>query len=159
MGIFAKFREILYIDDTPHRLALSFGVGVFLAISPLIGLHTLLAIALCFVLRFNRFVLFLGVYLTNPWTMIPIYTFCTWTGALILGREFSVMDIDWTDVSFKTMHIDLEPILMPFVVGSTVMSILAGLISYFVVRAAVFRAHALRDDANRAETDSPGGGE
>lgn len=158
MGIFAKFREILYIDDTPHRLALSFSLGVFLAICPLIGLHTLIAVALCFVYRFNKFVLFLGVYMTNPWTMIPIYTFCTWIGTLLLRCEFNVMEIDWTDVSFKTLHIDLEPILMPFVVGSTVVSTVAGVTSYFVVRAAVIRAHALRDDAGRVAADSPGGG-
>ncbi len=34
--------RLLALDDTPERIARAFAVGVFLAFSPLIGLHLLL---------------------------------------------------------------------------------------------------------------------
>lgn len=144
MGIHGKFKEILYIKDTPHRLALSFAVGVFIAISPLLGLHTLMGLAACFFSRFNKFALFVGVYITNPWTIIPIYTFCTWVGALIMGVDLGVLEIDWANIGFMTIIKDLESIILPFFLGSTVVSVAASLLSYPVFRSAVARAKASR---------------
>jgi len=157
MQIKGKFREILFIKDTPHNLALSFAVGVLIAISPLIGLHTLMAIAACFFHRFNKFSLFVGVYITNPWTIIPIYTFCTWVGALLTGMDLMSLEVDWASIRFMTILMDLEVIVVPFFVGSTVVSVAAALLSYPLFRSAVVRAQASRQSLEGAEP--PGTGE
>lgn len=154
MSISGKFREILYIKDTPHRVALSFGIGVFIAICPLLGLHTLMGVGVCFLYRFNKFALFVGIYITNPWTIIPIYTFCTWLGALMLGVDLGAVDVDWAGVSFSSIMRDLEPVLMPFVVGSTVVSVLAGLCAYFLIRRAVKKVHKRRAAVESMQQDS-----
>ena len=47
-------RRLLALDDTPERIALAFAVGVFLAFSPLLGLHTVLGLAIAFLFGLNR---------------------------------------------------------------------------------------------------------
>ncbi|MBI4837553.1 MAG: DUF2062 domain-containing protein [Nitrospirae bacterium] len=46
-----KLKQIFYINDTPHRIALSFSIGIFMGISPFLGLHTVGAIFLAWVFR------------------------------------------------------------------------------------------------------------
>lgn len=157
MSVFGKFREILYIKDSPHRLAKSFALGVLIAISPFLGLHTLMGIAACFLFRVNKFVLFVGVYVTNPWTIIPIYTFSTWVGALLVGADLTGLHVDWRDMSLMTLVRDIKPIILPFFVGSTVVSIVAAPPAYFMLKKAIVRAQASRP-AHR-ETPSVVGGD
>jgi uncharacterized protein (DUF2062 family) len=44
----AAFRRLLAIDDPPERTALAFSIGVFIAFSPFLGLHTITATAIAF---------------------------------------------------------------------------------------------------------------
>jgi hypothetical protein len=73
------------IRDTPERTALAFALGVFLAFSPLLGLHTALGILLAFLFRLNRVAVLLGVWTNLPWFLVPYYAFATWVGAWLLG--------------------------------------------------------------------------
>jgi uncharacterized protein (DUF2062 family) len=128
-----RFGLLKWVEEPPHRTALAFALGVFLAISPLLGLHTVLGLLFAWLLRLNKVVTLTGVYVTNPWTIVPIYTFCTWVGSLILGVELLAMDLDWQGLTLGKIARELEHILMPFVVGSTVVAVAAAFISYFVV--------------------------
>ena len=47
----AAFRRLLALDDPPERTALAFAVGVFIAFSPFLGLHTLIATLIAFLIR------------------------------------------------------------------------------------------------------------
>jgi len=40
---------LLLLEDTPERIALAFAIGVWIAFSPLLGIHTGLALGLAFV--------------------------------------------------------------------------------------------------------------
>ena len=50
----ATFRRLLAIDDPPERTALAFSIGVFIAFSPFLGLHTIAATLVAFLFRFNK---------------------------------------------------------------------------------------------------------
>ncbi len=65
--------HILHADDSPHRIALGAALGLFVAFLPLFGLHMLLVLALCFALRANKLVAIILVWVSNPFTFIPIY--------------------------------------------------------------------------------------
>ena len=43
----STFRRLLALDDPPERTALAFAIGVFIAFSPFLGLHTILATVDC----------------------------------------------------------------------------------------------------------------
>src|ERR1044072_469938 len=69
----AAFRRLLAIDDPPERTALAFSIGVFIAFSPFLGLHTILATAIAFLFRFNKIAIYTGTFLNNPiLTLVPI---------------------------------------------------------------------------------------
>lgn len=143
-----KLKNIVRVKERPHKIALAFSIGVFVGISPLIGIHTILGLALAWAFRLNRLVTLTGVYVTNPWSMVPIYTFCTWVGMLILGVDITPSAIDWKHLGLNTVLQQFRQILVPFAVGSTTVAVAAGFLVYFVTRKAV----------ERAQEGNPGGG-
>src|SRR5262249_55625303 len=91
-------RRLLAIEDSPRRTALAFAIGVFLAFSPLLGLHTVLGLAIAFLFGLNRMALLVGLFVNNPWTLIPIYVFAGYIGGLIFGYpgQTTVPHFGWT---------------------------------------------------------------
>ncbi len=133
MALRDKIRLIFSVKDTPHRISIAFALGIFIGMSPLFGIHTLLGLALAYVFRLNKLVTIVGVYITNPWTIIPIYTFSTWVGAKCLGINKILPDVDWRHITLSGLLNDFAPLLMPFVLGTVLMSVLASVVSYVVV--------------------------
>jgi uncharacterized protein len=128
-----KLRQVVGVKDSPRKIALSFGIGVFVGMSPLLGLHTILGIVLAWVLRLNKFVTIVGVYVTNPWTIVPIYTLATWLGGRLLGMEHILPEIDWHNIGIPELIRDLEPILPPFIVGTIFLGLAGGVIGYVII--------------------------
>ncbi|MBN2655310.1 MAG: DUF2062 domain-containing protein [Nitrospirae bacterium] len=133
MRIRERLRSILTINESPRRLAFAFALGLFIAISPLIGLHTILGLGLSWLFRLNKFVTMLGVFVNNPWTLVPIYTFATWVGAILLGVDDIIPDIDWNNVNYKMFFDEFKPLLWPFIVGSTFVGLVSSVAAYFVI--------------------------
>ena len=133
------FRQILTVDDTPHRIGVAFGVGVFIAMSALLGLHTILGLVVPQVLRLSKRVCLAGVWVNNPWTIVPLYTFGLWVGLILTGTPLEVPEIDWAHLSFSVLVEDLAHLIMPFVVGTTVVGVISGVGAYFIVRNAVIK--------------------
>lgn len=138
MALLERFRatvfQILRIDETPHRTAVTFAVGLFLGLSALIGLHAFIALALAWMFRLNRAVILSGVFVNNPWSIIPIYTFSTWIGTILLGTDIKVSDIDWGHLSLGNIATDFGQFLIPFLVGTTVVGLLSAVLSYVIIR-------------------------
>ncbi len=78
------FHRVLHADDTPHRIALGVAIATLVAFSPLLGLHTVLALAIAAAFRANKAVCIPLVWITNPFTAAPIYYYCWKLGAGIL---------------------------------------------------------------------------
>jgi len=142
LGLRDNLREILTLKDSPRKLALAFAVGVFIGMSPLLGLHTVLGIAFAWVFRLNRVVTVTGVFVTNPWTIVPIYTFSTWVGAKCLGVKQIIPKIDWSHITFSYFLYEFEPLLMPFVIGTLLVGLVSAAISYILIYHGVKKAHS-----------------
>lgn len=143
MGLRDKLREILVIKDTPHRIAIAFAAGVFLGMSPLLGLHTILGFTVAWIFKLNKLVTITGVYVTNPWTIVPIYTFSTWFGAKCLGLKQIIPDIDWHNATMSYFLEEMQHLLWPFIIGTTIIGIFSAVISYYIIHSAVKRAHSI----------------
>ncbi|HYE66918.1 MAG TPA: DUF2062 domain-containing protein [Pyrinomonadaceae bacterium] len=133
-------RRLLAIDDPPERTALAFSVGVFIAFSPFLGLHTIMATALAFLFRFNKIAIYAGTFINNPFfTLVPIIVASYATGAFVLGRP----------IGLPAEHLELlkDPhlltgdywrqlfehswdVLLPFAVGGLVLSVVCSLAAY-----------------------------
>ncbi len=69
---FLEYR-VLHIEDSPHKIALGIALGLFIAWTPLLGLHILLVIALSMLLRANKFAALVSVWASNVFTFAIIY--------------------------------------------------------------------------------------
>lgn len=128
-----KLRQILVIKESPRKMATAFAIGVFIGMSPLLGIHTVLGILAAWLFRLNRLVTLVGVYVTNPWTIVPIYSFGTWIGAKIIGMNKVIPVIDWTQITFLGFLKEFRPLLLPFIIGNTVVGLVSAVLSYFIL--------------------------
>jgi uncharacterized protein (DUF2062 family) len=132
--------QLLHTHDTPHRTALAYALGVFLGFSPMLGLHTVLGLALAFVFGLNRVAVVLGVYSNLPWLVPAYYTLATIAGAAVLGVDVqpraleeamrAVSAASWGEFADLAKH--LAPLMWAYTLGSTVGAILLALIAYRV---------------------------
>lgn len=118
-------------------MALGFAIGLFTAISPFLGLHTVMVLVLAFVFRANKVVAFAVGWVNNPVTMIPIYLPCYALGVWMIPKY----QADWSHVRAFLRHANWDSlfvlgksILVPFFVGSMSVAFVSGMVSYFVVR-------------------------
>lgn len=125
-----RIRAALKLNDPPHKLALAFALGVFVAFTPTIGLHLITCLFLAWVFRVSRFVVITASFINNPWTIVPLYGFCLWLGIRITGTDIQSPPIAWNELGPTNFYLVLRPYLWPFVVGTLTVGIVAGLLSY-----------------------------
>jgi uncharacterized protein (DUF2062 family) len=128
-------RRLFALNDTPERIALAFALGVFLAFSPLIGLHAFLGFLLAFSFGLNRFALLLGVFINNPWTLVPIYAAGTYLGSLLIGfpPKPTLPNFEWQALwngDFWLQLVSQWHILKPLLLGSSILSIVTSTMAY-----------------------------
>lgn len=122
-------KQVLHLRESPQRTALAFAIGVFIAFSPVYGLHTVIVLFCAWALGLNFLALMVGAFLNNPWTLVPILGASYWVGALLLGRSDSPA-FDWNDVSFGALYAQVMPYAMPFFLGGFVLSLLGAALAY-----------------------------
>jgi uncharacterized protein (DUF2062 family) len=130
-------KRLLALDDTPERIARAFALGVFLAFSPFIGLHAILGLGVVLFCGLNRAAFLLGLFINNPWTLVPIYAAGTFLGGLLMGfpSRPTMPELEWKELfsgSFWGQMAGQWPMLKPMVLGSFVLSILLSALSYLI---------------------------
>ncbi|HBB89744.1 MAG TPA: DUF2062 domain-containing protein [Blastocatellia bacterium] len=155
----STFRRLLALDDPPERTALAFSIGVFIAFSPLLGLHTILATLVAFLFRFNKIAVYAGTFINNPFvTLVPIIISSYAVGALLLGRPLRIPEQGLA--LLKEPHLltaDYYPrlfheswhIVLPFCIGGMILSVVCSLIAYPVTSSLLrARQRTRKTDAN-----------
>jgi uncharacterized protein (DUF2062 family) len=145
-------RRLLALDDTPERIARAFALGVFLAFSPLLGLHAFLGITLSFLFGLNRLAMLMGLIINNPWTLVPIYAAGTYLGGLLVGfpSAHSLPNFEWRALWSSGFWLQLAGqwhMLKPMVIGSFILSILVSIFSYIVALCVLRQRRARRNKA------------
>ena len=146
---------LLHIQDTPQRTAAAFALGVFFGFSPFLGLHTVMAVALAFVLNLNRVAVLLGVYSNLPWIIGAYYASTTMLGAALLrtrlpeGFRDRLSDLFELSVFqggfWQELARLLMPLLWPFTVGSTLGAVVLALAAYPLALAFINSRKHLRE--------------
>ena len=136
----AAFRRLLAIDDPPERTALAFSIGVFIAFSPFLGLHTIMATFIAFVFKFNKIAIYTGTFLNNPpLTLVPIIVASYAVGAFFLGQpiEIPAEGLEllknphiFSGDYYRRLFVESLNILEPFALGGMILSVVCSLIAY-----------------------------
>lgn len=121
--------QILHLHESPHRTALAFAIGVFIAFSPTYGLHTLSVVFCTWAFRLNFLALMAGAAINNPWTLVPILGATIWTGFKLLGIQ-QAAPFNWDDLSLLSLYEQLLPYALPLAVGGIFLGILGALLCY-----------------------------
>jgi uncharacterized protein (TIGR03546 family) len=135
-----KFKKILeqliYQHSSPHEIALGVGIGVFICVLPLYGLHTVLVVLAAIIVKpANKIAIFLGTNLSLP----PTLPFITWAGYEI-GRfilKGNLPPLSWDFFKQLTMG-KIVSLYWPLFLGSLVLGLICApviyAITYLVVR-------------------------
>ena len=137
----AAFRRLLAIDDPPERTALAFTIGIFIAFSPFLGLHTIMATVIAFAFRFNKVAIYTGTFINNPFlTLVPIIIASYAVGAFVLGRPLHIPDegiellkdphLFSRDYYRRLFVQSWNNIVWPFSVGGMILSVVCSLVAY-----------------------------
>lgn len=78
---------LLRYRGSPHQVALGFAVGLFVALTPTVGVQMILGALIAHLLRANRALPVALAWISNPFTMGPIYYFNYRVGALLLPGD------------------------------------------------------------------------
>lgn len=130
-------KRLLVQERCPHKLALTCSLGVFIAISPLVGGHTLMTFLFGWLLRLSIPAVFaVSVFINNPWTIIPIYSFDHVFGKWLFG----VLHIDhtqWEPTCLESCYLFLKQhtgisglSVSALLVGGHVLALGMGLMAY-----------------------------
>ncbi len=142
-------RHILHLDETPHDLARSFAVGVFVAFSPFLGIHWIIILTLAWLFRLNKVVALTGTFVNNPWTIAFVYIVPTWlTVSAMRNMGFDIPPMNYSHITaqflgrtarhevweiafWRGFIREFKPYAYAFGFGTTAAGVVASVISYF----------------------------
>jgi uncharacterized protein (DUF2062 family) len=139
-----QLAQVLHLRETPHRTALAFALGVFIAFAPHYLFHTASVVFCAWAFRLNFLAIFLGSFINNPWTLVPILAASLYTGLLLVGESLSI-EIEWDHLTVGTMFDMLSPYLVPFIMGACTLAIVGSLLAYPIMRWAITRYRGLKN--------------
>lgn len=79
--------QILGVADTPHRIAWGVFIGGMIAWTPTLGLQIVLYLAFATLLRANKVSGIPILFISNPFTAVPLYWFAWKVGDTVLNDD------------------------------------------------------------------------
>lgn len=137
---FKKLFELLYLklvkaNDTPQRLSLGLGIGVFSGILP--GTGPVFALFLAWVLRLNRASALAGSLLTNTWLSIVVLLLSIKAGSAVFGLKWQDVYSGWS-AFIRGFHwklllrSSLYQLILPVLTGYAIIALGLALAAYII---------------------------
>ncbi len=137
--------KILELDDTPKEIARGIALGVFIAMTPTVGIQMLAIATVCTIAGGNRLAGVAMAWISNPLTIVPIYWLDYFIGSMILrtrmvtiGEIAQVVDLKSTGIfsmffeflgNLGTMTVGLAG---PMFLGGAILGIFCAIPAYYV---------------------------
>lgn len=127
------YLKLFRINDTPQKIAIGVGVGVFFGVVP--GMGPFAALTLAFILKINKAAALLGSILTNTWLSIPTFLVSVKIGSLVTGSQYAEVSRAWAalmrDFRWSTLaETSLGTIVIPVVAGYSIVGLIVGAVAY-----------------------------
>ena len=133
------------LQGEPRYVATGMAIGVFVAVTPTIPFHTVIALALAFILKGSKPAAVIGSWFSNPLTIPLLYYGSFKIGTLLLGEPPPY------DVHFESIPDLLElglDVTLAMLIGGVLLGIIPAVIAYVVTYRVVKR---LRERVRRKE--------
>lgn len=122
------------IRGNPREIALGFALGIFIGMSPSMGLQMPMVVFIAALLKWNKISSVLGVWITNPITAPFIYSLTYVTGARLLSYE-KIQHIDLSVSSIGTLLQKAPKILLAMSVGGIALGLPLAVLAYIIAHA------------------------
>lgn len=134
-----SFKKIVTANDSPHKLAMGFAIGVFWGIMPTFGIALLLSLPTAVLLRANKLTAILGTLVSNPFTTIFFVPFNIKIGSFIL--KLPPPPFSWDILKIE----NISNIGKSLLTGSTISAIVMAFTSYGLILAVTLLIKRNRD--------------
>jgi len=134
-----RLRAALGAHESAERVAAAWALGVAIALSPFVFLHTVLALALAFLFRLNKPDVVLGTLVMNPWTQ-PLY----FPAAIWLGTKLTGVRLAWEAVPapaellsrafWESGNHFVRSVVLTWGIGSSLISVIVGPLTFVALR-------------------------
>jgi uncharacterized protein (DUF2062 family) len=132
------YERFVKIRGKPREIALGFALGIFIGMTPTMGIQMPIAVFFAAMLKWSKIAAAFGVWITNPITSPFIYGITYLVGAKLLGLKSILTvpdDLNWSIV--KEILINAPVILGALTVGGIIVGLPLAILSYYLSYAAV----------------------
>ena len=137
------FVHLLHLDESAHRIALGVAIGIFISLTPTVGIQMLLIFFITSLFRASRVAGVPMAWITNPATLVPIYSFNYMIGRALVGgppghtgakfeealAAVANPDLTWWHMVKEWWDL-MTRVALPLWVGSVVVGAIAALAGY-----------------------------
>lgn len=126
------YERFLKIRGHPREIALGFALGLFVGMTPFMGLHTIAAVAVAALFKWNKISAAISVWITNAVTAPLIYGITYLVGARLMGLEkaFNLKEINSLSAVFDLI-LKAPEIVWAMIVGGVVIGLPLAIIGYY----------------------------
>jgi len=130
--LFRAYKRFLKIRGRPREIAKGFALGLFVGMTPLMGLHTAIAVPLAALFKWNKISAAIAVWITNAVTAPIIYSITYFVGARIAGieRAFGLTNTNGFSGLYKLI-LKTPEIFWTMTIGGIVLGIPLAVIGYY----------------------------
>ena len=155
------FVRIKKLQGDPRYIATGMAIGVFVGVTPTIPFHTVIAIALAFILRGSKPAAAIGSWFANPVTIPFFYIGSFKLGTLILNKPIP-FDVKFESVT-ELMTLGLD-VTIAMIVGGAILGILPAIVTYILTYRIMTRVRekarnrkqaSKAEDSNEEEIETP----
>ncbi|MCP4691776.1 MAG: DUF2062 domain-containing protein [Desulfobacterales bacterium] len=132
VSIKKTYKRFLKIRGNPHEIALGFALGLFVGMTPFMGLQTLIAVPIAALFKLNKIAAAAAVWISNPLTAPVIYPITYWIGSRFVTFKKAYELPNELTYTFLVNIIKKAPeVVWSLVVGGVIVGIPLALIGYY----------------------------
>jgi uncharacterized protein (DUF2062 family) len=151
------YDRFLRLHGSPKQIAWGAAVGLFVAMTPTMGIQTLLAVPLAAFLKISKVAAATTVWVTNPVTAPFLYGLNYMIGARLLGHPPEAPFL--SNPCWETLWNSGRHVVLSLTLGGLITGIIVAFGGYFVVLAMVTeareKAHRLKERMKREKPVEP----
>jgi len=126
------YYRIVRIRATPEVIARGVALGVFIGMTPTMGFQMAIGTFIATLLKENIIATAAAVWVTNPFTFIPIYSFNYQVGKIILQKHEAVPITAKTFTSMKALFSMGWDFFYTLWFGSLIVGIVGSVLAYYI---------------------------
>ena len=147
-----SYLQILRSKGSPYSIAMGMALGLFwgMALLPLYG-QSLVAIGFAWIFRANKMLAFAGTWISNPYTTPFLCPVLCYIGAKVAGINLTFVHIQSavkdiiTMFSFEKAFELGTNLIISFLVGSTIVGLITGIIGYFLTYKFIIHYRSIKE--------------